>query len=91
MYHKPITKFLLKIRYRPRFPKVWPREEANYVTSRKMALPLPKRARVEGDRKVCMVTGGTGMVGKAIEHEIKAQRPEGEKWIFLSRKDADLR
>ena len=56
-----------------------------------MALPLPKRARVEGDRKVCMVTGGTGMVGKAIEHEIKAQRPEGEKWIFLSRKDADLR
>lgn len=47
---------------------------------------------------VILVTGGTGLVGKAIEHVIEnepqdspfAKHP-GEKWIFASSRDADLR
>ncbi len=44
-----------------------------------------------------LVTGGSGLVGKAIEHVISTEAPNsrfgkrsGEKWIFLSSKDADL-
>ncbi|KAF5291844.1 hypothetical protein FQA39_LY14181 [Lamprigera yunnana] len=40
--------------------------------------------------KIILVTGGTGLVGKAIEYIIKEEEPVGEKWIFLSSKDADL-
>lgn len=47
---------------------------------------------------VVLVTGGTGLVGKAIEYVIEHE-PEGsrfgklpgEKWIFASSRDADLR
>lgn len=47
---------------------------------------------------VVLVTGGTGLVGKAIEYVIQnepdgsrfGKRP-GEKWIFASSRDADLR
>ena len=40
-----------------------------------------------------MVTGGSGMLGKAIEHVVMNEglKREGEEWIFLSSKDADLR
>lgn len=37
-----------------------------------------------------LVTGGTGLVGSAIAKVIGEERPEGEEWIFLSSKDADL-
>uniref|UniRef100_A0AAY4CVL7 Uncharacterized protein n=1 Tax=Denticeps clupeoides TaxID=299321 RepID=A0AAY4CVL7_9TELE len=39
-----------------------------------------------------VVTGGSGLVGKAIEHVVKEEggAKEGEEWIFLSSKDADL-
>lgn len=39
-----------------------------------------------------LVTGGSGLVGKAIEHVVKNEggKLEGEEWIFLSSKDADL-
>ncbi|KAG6332374.1 hypothetical protein ID866_6715 [Astraeus odoratus] len=47
---------------------------------------------------VVLVTGGTGLVGKAIEHVIEhepagsrfGKRP-GETWVFASSRDADLR
>lgn len=38
-----------------------------------------------------LVTGGSGLVGKAIEAVVNRQPREGEKWIFLSSRDADLR
>ncbi|XP_023655869.1 GDP-L-fucose synthase isoform X1 [Paramormyrops kingsleyae] len=40
-----------------------------------------------------LVTGGTGLVGRAIEQVVQAQGGcgKGEQWIFLSSKDADLR
>ena len=53
---------------------------------------------VEKAKSVVLVTGGTGLVGYAIQHIIDTEpvgsrfgRREGEAWIFLSSKDADLR
>ncbi|OQV22436.1 GDP-L-fucose synthase [Hypsibius exemplaris] len=40
---------------------------------------------------VVLVTGGTGLVGKAIEEVVKAENRADEKWIFLSSKEADLK
>ena len=40
--------------------------------------------------KVILVTGGTGMVGQAIKTIIEKEKPENEKWIFSSSKEADL-
>lgn len=39
-----------------------------------------------------LVTGGSGLVGKAIEHVVQKEggKLEGEEWIFLSSKDANL-
>lgn len=39
-----------------------------------------------------LVTGGSGLVGRAIQHVIKEEgaSQEGEEWIFLSSKDANL-
>ncbi|RGB42014.1 hypothetical protein C1646_684288 [Rhizophagus diaphanus] len=48
------------------------------------------------NEKVILVTGGSGLVGKAIEWVIendngKYGKQEGEKWVFLTSKDGDLR
>lgn len=40
--------------------------------------------------KVVLVTGGSGLVGKAIETVINDEAPQDERWIFLSSKDGDL-
>lgn len=40
--------------------------------------------------KTVLVTGGTGLVGKAIETVINEENPKDEKWIFAGSKDADL-
>lgn len=37
-----------------------------------------------------MVTGGSGLVGKAIEAVVARAPKEEEQWVFLSSKDADL-
>jgi hypothetical protein len=49
-------------------------------------------------KSVVLVTGGTGLVGSAIQHVIDTEplgsrfgRRENETWVFLSSKDADLR
>ena len=53
---------------------------------------------VEQPESVVLVTGGTGLVGSAIQHVIDTEpigsrfgRREGEAWYFVSSKDADLR
>lgn len=38
-----------------------------------------------------LVTGGTGLVGKAIAEVIKSSEHQNETWFFASSKDADLR
>ncbi|KAH8401582.1 hypothetical protein KR009_006723 [Drosophila setifemur] len=40
--------------------------------------------------KKVLVTGGTGLVGKALEAVIKEQAPADEQWYFAGSKDADL-
>ncbi|KZC12256.1 PREDICTED: probable GDP-L-fucose synthase [Dufourea novaeangliae] len=40
--------------------------------------------------KIILVTGGTGLVGKAIQSVIEADKIKNEKWIFVGSKDADL-
>ncbi|CAK9798450.1 Probable GDP-L-fucose synthase [Anthophora plagiata] len=40
--------------------------------------------------KVILVTGGTGLVGRAIETVVKENKNETEKWIFVGSRDADL-
>lgn len=45
-------------------------------------------------KKTILVTGGSGLVGKAVEEFIKgkgAADAAEEQWIFLTSKDADLR
>lgn len=37
-----------------------------------------------------LVTGGTGLVGKAIETVVKETQNDNETWFFASSKDADL-
>lgn len=37
-----------------------------------------------------LVTGGSGLVGKAIENVIAQEKPIDEEWIFVGTKDADL-
>lgn len=42
--------------------------------------------------KIILVTGGSGLVGRAIKDIVEnGERTEEEKWIFVSSKDADLR
>ncbi|KAK5964259.1 GDP-L-fucose synthase [Trichostrongylus colubriformis] len=45
-----------------------------------------------GDSKgiVVLVTGGTGLVGKAIEQVVKSEARPNEKWVFIGSKDCDL-
>lgn len=40
--------------------------------------------------KVILVTGGTGLVGKAVEYITQQQPRTDERWVFVGSKDADL-
>merc|ERR1712180_25208 len=42
------------------------------------------------DRKVILVTGGSGLVGRAIQQVTSQDTRPGETWVFLSSKDANL-
>jgi len=41
-------------------------------------------------KKVILVTGGTGLVGKGIQTVVEADPKENETWIFLGSKDGNL-
>ena len=47
--------------------------------------------RERGGMKVILVTGGTGLVGRALEEAVSRDPSPEERWIFLSSKDGDLR
>ena len=55
-----------------------------------MAEPSRKKGKT-GDWIKVVVTGGTGLVGKALEEAIAADPRPNEEWVFLSSKDGDLR
>ena len=40
--------------------------------------------------RVILVTGGTGLVGKAMEELINEDKPNGETWHFVGSKGCDL-
>ena len=43
------------------------------------------------EKKVILVTGGTGLVGSAIKYVSESsEKRDDEEWIFVSSKDADL-
>jgi GDP-L-fucose synthase len=46
-----------------------------------------------GDGTIVLVTGGSGLVGQAIKEFVQEEKnkKDGETWIFLSSKEADLR
>ncbi|KAI7848305.1 hypothetical protein BDC45DRAFT_523740 [Circinella umbellata] len=52
---------------------------------------------MSGEESVILVTGGSGLVGKAIQWVVENDKSErfgkrpGEKWVFLTSKDGDLR
>ena len=41
--------------------------------------------------RVVLVTGGSGLVGRAIQAFVADHPVAGERWVFLSSKDGDLR
>lgn len=43
------------------------------------------------EKKVILVTGGSGLVGQAIKNVVEQDPREDESYIFLSSKDADLK
>jgi GDP-L-fucose synthase len=45
---------------------------------------------MENDKKIILVTGGSGLVGRAIRDVVQDSKNENEEYIFLSSKDADL-
>lgn len=56
------------------------------------AQPLTMESETKAAPIRVLVTGGSGLVGKAIEHVVQEEggKLEGEEWIFLSSKDANL-
>ena len=61
------------------------------------ASPAAKKTRVSANDSdageeptVFMVTGGTGLVGKALEDLVTSKPNPNERWIFLSSADGDL-
>ncbi|XP_012265166.2 probable GDP-L-fucose synthase [Athalia rosae] len=45
---------------------------------------------MSGDEKIILVTGGSGLVGRAIQTIVSEDSRANEKWIFISSKDANL-
>ena len=41
--------------------------------------------------KVMLVTGGSGLVGRAVQAMSTIDTQAGERWIFVGSKDGDLR
>ncbi len=42
------------------------------------------------ESEIILVTGGTGLVGRAVQEIIAQDKPQGETWVFIGSKDADL-
>ena len=57
-----------------------------------LTLKMAEVSAKTGEKKtVVLVTGGSGLVGKAIESIILEECNDKETWIFASSKDGDLR
>jgi len=65
------------------------RDSSGWGTT-KIRTSRPSRGRLwskeMGEKKVVLVTGGSGLVGSAIREVIEETKPEDEEWIFASSK-----
>lgn len=43
------------------------------------------------EKKIIMVTGGSGLVGSGIRMSVEKSPLENEEWVYLSSKEGDLR
>ncbi len=61
-----------------------------------MSAPLEKRACIssngetEGAPAIILVTGGKGLVGRALQDVVTSNPDPKEQWVFLSSVDGDL-
>ena len=46
---------------------------------------------MSSEKKIILVTGGSGLVGQAIKRISELDQKDDEQFIFLSSKDADLK
>lgn len=46
---------------------------------------------MSSSEKVILVTGGTGLIGRAIKEIVEAEKKPNENWVFLGSADGDLR
>lgn len=66
------------------------------ITTEKLKFAFFDQWEMDSQKKAepmrVLVTGGSGLVGKAIEHVVKQEGGclEGEQWTFLSSKEANL-
>lgn len=51
----------------------------------------PSSKKQQNEECIVMVTGGSGLVGKAIKAYVDDNKKANETWVFLSSKDGDLR
>ena len=51
----------------------------------------PAAKRVCGDGVRVLVTGGSGLVGRALREVVEGDPQPNEEWVFLSSSDGDLR
>ena len=42
------------------------------------------------NQEVILVTGGTGLVGMALQEIVAKEQSKGESWVFVGSRDADL-
>ena len=54
-------------------------------------LDPPPSKRGCGDRVKVLVTGGSGLVGRALKEVVVGDPQPNEEWVFLSSTDGDLR
>ena len=46
--------------------------------------------KMNEEKKIVLVTGGTGLIGSAIKHTVESESKDNEIFHFVSSKDADL-
>ncbi len=61
--------------------------QLSYLTDTLLAFDFEDTA----NRKIVLVTGGSGLVGRALQEYIRKAGETHDTWIFSSSKDADLR
>ena len=61
------------------------------MASFSFSIEKEKENKKEQKQYVVMITGGSGLVGTALQEVIKTEAQSNEKWVFLSSRDGDLR